>query len=117
VAVHSANSPEALSTCGFATLSYVNLFAKELLYPFEHGILGRIIGVVLRRYFEQGWESLLVFVHSGSNSLRNVLIDEKDGDVLTLSVLAERSFDSLNFSLRFDNKEVLLVLRYLSNPC
>jgi hypothetical protein len=28
-----------------------------------------------------------------------MLIDEKDGDVLTLSVLAERSFDALNFRL------------------
>ena len=28
-----------------------------------------------------------------------MLIDEKDGDVLTLSVLAERSFDTLNFRL------------------
>jgi len=46
-----------------------------------------------------------------------MLIDEKDSDVLTLSVLAERSFDTLNFRLRFDNKKVLLVLRYLSNPC
>lgn len=73
--------------------------------------------MVLRRYFEQGWKSLLVFVHSGSDSLRNMLIDEKDSDVLTLSVLAERSFDTLNFRLRFDNKKVLLVLRYLSNPC
>jgi len=111
------NHPEAVNTCGFITLSYVNLFAEEFLYPFEHGILGWIIGVVLRRYLEQGRESLLVFVHSGSNSLRNMLIDEKDGDVLTLSVLAERSFDALNFRLRFDNKEVLLVLRYLSDPC
>ena len=28
-----------------------------------------------------------------------MLIDEKDGDVLTLSVLAERSLDALNFRL------------------
>jgi hypothetical protein len=28
-----------------------------------------------------------------------MLIDEEDGDVLTLSVLAERSFDTLNFRL------------------
>jgi hypothetical protein len=28
-----------------------------------------------------------------------MLIDEKDGDVLTLGVLAERSFDTLNFRL------------------
>jgi hypothetical protein len=63
-----------------------------------------------------------------------MLIDEKDGDVLTLGVLAERSFDTLNFRLwentfvsgchnlrglrtRLDYKEVLVVLRYLSNPC
>lgn len=28
-----------------------------------------------------------------------MLVDEKDGDVLTLSVLAECSFDTLNFRL------------------
>jgi len=46
-----------------------------------------------------------------------MLIDEKNGDVLTLSVLAERSFDTLNFRLGFDDEKVLLLLRYLSNPC
>ena len=28
-----------------------------------------------------------------------MLIDEKDGDILTLRILAERSFDTLNFRL------------------
>lgn len=62
-----------------------------------------------------------------------MLIDEEDGNVLTLSVLAECSFDTLNFRLweihlflvprlkglrtRLDDKEVLLVLCYLPNPC
>jgi hypothetical protein len=46
-----------------------------------------------------------------------MLIDEKDGNVLALSVRAERSFDTLNFRLRLDDKEVLVVLRYLPNPC
>jgi len=59
----------------------------------------------------------LIFVHSGSDSLRNMLIDKKDGDVLALSVLAECIFNTLDFRLRLDDKEVLLVLRYLPNPC
>lgn len=44
------NHPEAVNTCGFTTLSYVNLFAEEFLYSFEHGILGWIYVMLVLVY-------------------------------------------------------------------
>jgi len=44
-----------------------------------------------------------------------MLIDEQDSDIFTLSELAECGLDTMNLGFRFNDGEVLLALRNLTN--
>jgi len=63
--------------------------------------------MVLGGYFEQRRKSLLIFVYSWTNLLCNMLIYEKDGDVLALSVFFKHSLDGRYLCFSIDDKEVL----------
>jgi len=44
-----------------------------------------------------------------------MLIDEQDSDIFALSELAECGFDTMNLGFRFNDGEVLLALRNLTD--
>jgi hypothetical protein len=105
--------PSAERSIYTATAS-ARLLSKQPPHPLQHTVLLWVVRVVFGRNLEERWESGCVCLDAVSYLLRNVLVDEQDGDVLALlGELVESGFDGRVFRLCVDDEEVLLAVRRL----
>ena len=89
---------------------------KQLPHPLHHTILLRVVRMVLARDLQQARKRLIVRIHLASDHIRNVLVDEHDGDVFALrGEGVEGGFDGAGVGFGVYDQVVLLAVRWVGD--
>lgn len=105
-APHPALSP---SPCAHLPTLFRFLLPKNLRHPLHNTVPLGIIRMVLTRNLQQAGKRLRILIHPPPNFLRDVLVDQQDGDILSFGCeIVESGFDGGRVGFGVGDQEVAL---------